>query len=319
MVSTDSSPGTPPRGLFSPDVVEAVAETSAAVAVYRERWPMDLHRADAEQPAIYDGYPYLFREAFPELTLDDLQPLAVASRLFASAAFVADDLMDEPLDTAARMESVLRLQALHNEGYRVLHELFPASAVFWERFRICLGRYAWAHLQEREFLVGGAAAKPLDEPTLLRIAGDKGALARFVVAALGELAAAPERIAPLATSIEGYYVARQIMDDLPDWPQDLERGVPTLVLVRAIDRAFAGDWQAARGDRHRLAEEIYQGGHAEHVLAVASDALDRADRQTTAWPELTWRRVVAKLRQQVDHTAAEIDRIWHRAGDRRAS
>lgn len=305
--------------LFPHEVTQALRAVSASLAKYRQRWPMDLHREEGDHAAIYDAYPYLFREAFPELDLEELQPLAVASRLFATAIFVADDLMDEPLDTATRMEGVLRLQALHNEGYRILHELFPADSLFWERFRICLGRYAWAHLQERNFLSDRAAGRSLDEPTLVQIAGDKGALARFVVAALGELAAAPDRIDALSSSIEGYYVARQIMDDLPDWPQDLERGVPTLVLVRAIDRGFGGDWETARDDSPRLAEEIYYQGHAEHVLAVARDALDRADRLTLDWPRLTWRRVLAKLRQQVHRTSTELERIWQPSENRRAS
>jgi hypothetical protein len=296
--------------LFPPEVESAVAAATATLARLQERWPPPIELSIAAQASIYHAYPYLFLGAFPGLGGATVGDLGLAARLFADSLFVADDLMDgDPTDRDSTT-NLVRIQAMQFEGYRVLHRLFAPGTRFWDRFQDYLALYAHACIEERRFVDSAADLSELTQPAALRIAKGKSSLAKFVVAGLAELAADEAPVEALTRGLDRYYVARQMVDDLSDWRQDLERGYPSLLLARVAAGDLAGLSRkelAARSDD--VGRAIYQGGHARYVVKLALQALREADELSEAMPPCLWDRVRARLGERCRALLGELDRI----------
>jgi hypothetical protein len=297
-----------PGDLFPPEIETATTATAAALQRLQERWPHRVELGIATQASIYHSYPYLFLQAFPSLTADRLAPLCLASSLFADSLFVADDIMDgDPTDRDVATNAV-RVQAMQFEGYRLLYGLFPPTARFWDRFQDYLGLYAQACVEERR-LAGEADWRELTQPLALRIAKGKSSLAKFVVAGLGAMAGDETPVEPLTRALDRYYIARQMVDDLSDWRQDLERGYPSLLLARvAAELGGASPDQLAR-DPQRTGRTLYAGGHARYTMTLALRALDEAAELAAPYPDLLWHRITAKLRARCQTLLAELERL----------
>lgn len=304
-----------PLALFPEEVQSLLEHNRELLGCLARRWPMPLDRSAGELPTVYDGHPYLFLEAFEGLSREEVAPLALAARLFASAVLVADDVMDDPLTPGERLEATLRVQALHCEGYQLLYRLIPAEDPFWARLRTCLSDYAYACVEERSFADGVRKWGDFDDARALRIARDKGALARFPVAALAAMSGEEAPVEPLTESVACYYAARQMVDDLADWREDFELGTPSLLLVRAVRRRFDGDRSRAIRCREALVREIFQGGHAHAVLDIARRSLDQALRLSAPFPDLAWRRALAHLDGHCVTLVERLDRLVAGDGD----
>jgi hypothetical protein len=293
---------------FPPEIETATAATSAALQRLQGHWPRMVELGIATQASIYHSYPYLFLEAFPSLTADRLAPLCLASSLFADSLFVADDIMDDDPTDRDVATNLVRVQAMQFEGYRILYGLFPSTARFWDRFQDYLALYAQACVEERRF-ANGEDWRELTQALALRIAKGKSSLAKFVVAGLGELAGDETPVEPLTRALDRYYIARQMVDDLSDWRQDLERGYPSLLLARvATELAGASPDQLAR-DPERTGRVLYAGGHARYVMTLALRALDEAAELAAPYPDLLWHRITAKLRARCQTLLAELERL----------
>lgn len=300
----------PPGNSFPPEVASATAAATAALRRLQERWPSTVELGIATQASIYHSYPYLFLGAFPDLAAARAEPLSLAASLFADSLFVADDLMDEDPTDRDTTTNVLRVQAMQFEGYQILYGLFPARACFWDRFRDYLSLYADACVNEKRFAAPEAGWGELSRDLALRMAKGKSSLAKFVVAGLGELAGDEAPIDPLTRALDRYYIARQMVDDLSDWRQDLERGYPSLLLARVAATEFAGESKTELARQpERTSRAIYFGGHARHTVELALGALAEADQLTEPWPDLLWHRITARLRVQCRNLLTEIDRI----------
>lgn len=297
----ESTPASRAR-LCSPAVQEVIGEVAERLAELQRHWPKAINLSVENETSVYDAYPFFFLPAFPVLAPPDVVPLALAARLFASSLFVADDLMDEPVSRHGPVIDLLRVQAMQCEGYRLLGGLFPAGSPFWDRFRDYLAAYAHACLEERQFVDGFRPAAEYSLEVALGIARGKSGLARFVVAGLAEMAGDEIRLSSLTESILQYYVARQMLDDLGDWRQDLGRGFPSLLLVSAMGHDAGGGVPLAEP----LAREIYGRGHADYVLRVALGALERAEQHLEGLPELPWYHLLRRLRVKIVNLAADL-------------
>ncbi|HXO28836.1 MAG TPA: hypothetical protein VOA80_15910, partial [Thermoanaerobaculia bacterium] len=133
---------------------------------------------------------------------------------------------------------------------------------------------------------------------------------KATVAGLAELAGEPVRGDQLAAAIDHFSVAQQAMDDLCDWKEDLQNGVPSLLLARVLDKPPP---PAGSGELAPLMEsvgrEIYYGGHARYSLTLAIASLEDADRLTADIPDLAWRTVCGELRQRCERLLHDAERI----------
>ena len=201
----------------------------------QQQWSNPLFIGIDKAESIYTYYPYLFLPVFPSLTPKDVRPLAVAGRLFASSLFVADDILDDSAAQQSLGARMMRTQASQFEAYRILHALFPPTAVFWQRFRDYLIAFSNAYLLEQSFAGKGRSWREFSEDTAATIAAGKTGIAKNVIAGLVELAEDESPFKPLTESIENYYLARQMFDDLADWQKDLQTQIPSLLLCRVVE------------------------------------------------------------------------------------
>lgn len=296
-----------PGDLVFREIESASLAISAAFDHLQRRWPEAVQLGfTGHAPSIYYSYPYLFLMAFPPLCAARVSELNVAASLFSSSLFVADDLMDEDPTDRDATTNVLRIQAMQLEAYRVLHGLFAPEAGFWDHFQEYLAAYARACLDERRFAAPGTGWEELTETVALGIAKGKCSLAKFVVAGLAELAGDETPLEPLCRALDSYYVARQMMDDLSDWRQDLARGYPSLLLTRVA--AGKSKLELARQPEH-TGRAIYAGGHARYILDLALRALGDVAELTAPYPDLLLRRVAAKLEARCRALASVFGRL----------
>lgn len=306
-------------GFFPSELEGCIASSQEPLAGLQPRWPRDVELGIAAQGSIYHGYPYLFLGAFPSLasTPERVEPLALACRLLADSLFVADDIMDEDPTDRERTANILRLQAMQFEAYRLLHGLFPPQTPFWSRLQTYLAVYAKACLTEKHFAAPGTGWTDLSQGAAIAIARGKSSLANLAVAGLAELAEDEGPFEPLTGSVGRYYVARQLVDDLTDWRDDLRRGVPSLLLARVAALEFSGDSKEELTRQiDRTTRAIYFGGHGREALELALQVLAAARREAAPYPDLPWQRLLNKLDGHCKGLLQDLDRLT--GADRRS-
>ena len=286
---------------------------AATLAELQESWPGPIILS-ANSVSVYDCFPYLFEEAFPTVPEEQLDRFAVAARLYASSIFLHDKLFDD--DTAAASTAhlapvnALRILAMQYEAYRQLHELFPSASRFWQEFRRYLNHFARAGVQEQTFIAGGRAWRELSEGMALDMAKGKNGVARATIAGLAALQGEWTALEPLTGALDGYSAARQLYDDLSDWKDDLDAGIPSLLLARILPQRPSGLNEGELAALEQVVgREIFYGGHARYVMELAIGILEHAEALTTRWPALAWRKVVADLRQQCSLLLQDLERI----------
>lgn len=289
---------------FDPAVTRALASNEDRLDAQQIFWSR-IELAFSPAGSIYHGYPFLFAPAFPGAPFDRVTTLALATRYFYDSLFVADGVMDGEYAGERLTHGTLQLETLQLEAYSLLHGLFAPEVRFWCHFREWMGAYAEACHEERQLAAPGARWR-FDEASARRMATGKCGLAKISVAGLAELAGEPGPMEAICRSVDGYYVARQMIDDLSDWRVDFERGFPSLLLARVLTSAFDGDREAMAADVRGTARAIYLQGHAEHTLQVGLRALDEAEEHLSGLPPLPFEALLRTLRGQYEGVLVEV-------------
>lgn len=287
------------------------AQTVRLVQQLQRTWPEAIRLGiEDTSPSAYDQFPQLFQEAFPGLTPEQLQPLALAGRLIANIVLVNDSLFDKPQSLTQLTVATLQLQALQHETYALLYRLFPAGVRFWDHWHTNLSAYFQACCNECLFASGERAWAEYTETAALQIIEGKSCLLRNSVAGLVELSGAHHLVVPLCRSINHYNIGRQLFDDLCDWKEDLQRGVPSLLLARLLGPELP-PCQARQQPElvAALGYRLYAEGHAQALLQQAIQALDRADGFTEGLPRMGWHGLVEHLRQRCRCLLREISEL----------
>ena len=146
----------------------------------RTLWSEKVILDDDDETKVYDGYPYLFLNAFPALAPSDVRSLALAGRLLARSIVVYDNVMDGRALDHPTTTDALRAQALQFEAYHLLYQLFPPDTAFWRRFRNYLIEYANACLQEQRFASGERPWQEYTESLALEIAVAKSDVGKVI-------------------------------------------------------------------------------------------------------------------------------------------
>ncbi len=301
--------------LFSPEIRAAIVAATSADEELERYWRRAfacLHN-DRESTAvkdIYDGQPYLFMAAYPGLDIAAVQPLARAGRTIAWSIFLYDPVLDEGGQWA---ELALRGQALQFEAYRQLAAVFPPTSSFWDRFRDYLRDYLAACNVEQRFKRGERELHAIDEAEALSMSIGKNGMAKAAVAGLAALAGDDGPYAALIESIDQFYIAHQIIDDLADWKTDLRDRIPTLVLARVVADLGA---ELTALDERAVSRSLFLRGQADVLLARALAALDRAEALIAGIPCQLWRALLVGLRGKCAALRAEVAAMLSRQRER---
>lgn len=289
-------------------ISQDIDDIAVAVAALQARWPPSLKLS--APPSLYDSYPSLFLGAFPTIDSARLHSFALAGRLFVTALFVYDDIMDNACDAGANTAKALRTVALQAEAYRLLYRLLPPDSIFWEYFQLYLSQYADALLEERMFSTGEKPWDKFDVDVARRIAVGKSGVARATIAGLAALAGDAGPLPSLVQALDDHSFACQILDDLSDWKDD-RRGCLSLLLAEALPGG-----RSSATSTEKLAVDIYYGGHALRGVGRAIDALVNAERLTASMPDLPWRATVRQLQKHCDDLLRDMTRIVRRNVER---
>lgn len=252
---------------------------------------------------------YLFIKAFPTLQVNDIRILSLSGQFFANSVVLCDEVIDRA-SSGINIASVLGMQARQFESYYLLYQIFPPNTTFWQRFRGYLSKYTQACLEENDFSSGKCPWSEYTEFTAIQSIKDKTGVAKTAIAGLVELAQDDTYLEPLGESISNFYVAGQMLDDLRDWKEDLQTGIPSLLLSRLIERTPRDYSQEELEELlKKLNHKIYYEGHAHYVLEIALKYLDKAEILKEELPELLWWNIVVELRHTCQTLIEDIDRI----------
>ena len=302
--------------ISEPDLKPEVAEAARAIlreaSAIQSRWPpqISIGRSEEDAVSVYDCFPYLFIEAFPDIPAEKVQKLSLAGRLYASSLFLCDALMDQEMKGMKAAVAAVNVSALESEASHLLYELFPPDSKFWPQFRHYLRAYVEACLKEKGFTIGKSPWADFTDEVAIDIVSGKDGFTRTAIAGLCELAGDYSLFEPLTESIRHYYVARQMFDDLIDWKADLRDGSPSLVLARLLStRPPVDNTDRDSPEVKELARELYYSGHARYVIELALESLDKAESLTADIPALSWRAAIARARAHCATLLGDIEKI----------
>lgn len=295
-------------GVFPPTILEAGQRARARFEVLRQQWEIEedseLTFGDEETITMYNCYPFLFLEAFPEIAPEKVDDFALAGNLFANAAFMTDKVIDLSQKAHRAARYMLLIVAFQTEGWSLLNQLFPASSPFWQRFRTYLFNYFRACMHEKKFVRGELAWKDFDEKLAWELAIAKCGISQAAVAGLAALSGDETSLEALTKSICLYNFAHQMLDDLCDWKEDYLGRSPSLLLCTMLKERPEKPRQE---DLKELARKIYYEGYAEKVLHLAIDSLNQSVALiSTALP---WYHLQIKLRERCQGLLNDITKI----------
>ncbi|NOK58051.1 MAG: hypothetical protein GFH27_549287n355 [Chloroflexi bacterium AL-W] len=286
--------------------------TRQTITDLQAHWPSEVALQFGDDPSVYDVFPHLFAPAFSALDPQPLHQLAVAERLIATALLTSDTIMDLDCDHALLTSSVLRVQAMQQEYYTLLHGLFEPTSPFWTHWQRYVKEYMETCLIERHFINGDRDWAGYTETVARQIAIGKVGMARNVVNALAELTNDYQPCAQLIESIDHYNIARQMFDDLCDWKEDLLHRQPSLVLVCALqDQQMNIHDSDVRTLTTLVGRSMYYHGHAVAILRLAIASLDRAEGALWDIPTIPWMSLIDDLRRRCQGLLNDVERIVH--------
>ncbi|WP_224241283.1 prenyltransferase/squalene oxidase repeat-containing protein [Hyalangium gracile] len=292
------------------DIRKEIEASTALVEAVRAHWPADIDpRPDGVSS--YLDLPYFLLPAFPRLPSEAIRPLTAFARLMHGAILQHDRIADGDSSPPRAGEAAMRLMAMQFEACHVLYPSIPAHAPFWERLRRDLAEYAHAFVEERRFAQGQRSWREYTEEVARRIVLGKSGVARTVAAGLVELAGDDGLLAPLLEALDAFHFASRMCDDLLDWREDAFRRTPSLLLARVLPERPTQQGAELEAELDRLGRELYQGGHAAHVVGLALSALDTANRLREVLPglQLPWYSLTEALRRRCLAVQEHIQRL----------
>ncbi len=297
---------------LKPEIIIAARSILQKAVIIQSRWSKEIsiHRTEENTTSIYDCFPYLFIEAFPNLTGEKVEQLSLAGRLYATSLFLCDALMDQEMKGITAAVASVNVTALQSEASHILYELFPTESNFWIHFRGYLKEYIEACLREKVFLANNSDWNDFTDELAFQIIGDKDGFSRTAIAGLCELSGDYSQFESLTESIRCYYIARQMYDDLIDWKNDLRDGSPSLVLARLLkNQPPVKNTNPDSSEVKEMARRLYYDGHAQNVLKMALDSLNKADQMTDDIPDLSWRAAIEIARKHCSSLFSDIGKI----------
>ncbi|GHO97672.1 hypothetical protein KSF_077200 [Reticulibacter mediterranei] len=195
--------------------------------------------------------------------------------------------------------------ALQTEALSYLHQLFPASSPFWERFRSYMRQYYQACIFEKRFVSGELPWRDYNENIAWTLATGKSSVSQAIIAGLVDLAGTEQYLLPFTKSLNFFNFSCQMFDDICDWKEDYLNRSPSLLLCGLLQEQPV---EPKKQDLERIARELYYGGHMCAVLQLAIDAFDQA---TSVIPEnvVSWHHLVSKLRERCEDLLTDIIKI----------
>lgn len=176
--------------------------------------------------------PWLFWEVFSAIPDACFLDIAEAGACLTLASGVIDHLVDGQYEDPGL--KTLLYAAFIERGTSLLRELFPPGAAFWHEFDRLNKRYIASLTAE---VATQGSLQPIDYDHFCWFSGGKVSPMSITIAALAHAAGKPQLLDPIERSLQGSYVAGQLLDDVLDWEKDFAGQHVTFVLTSFAEAA----------------------------------------------------------------------------------
>lgn len=211
---------------------------------------------------IHISGPWFFRDAFPNLTEEQLLDLGESWIFLGAAMLLHDHLVDGQLPT--RPDAAELRQHLMARAKEIFHSLIGDRPVFWQRFEQYKQQVTSA--LQLEAYYRASPQETYELAAAWHIGVGKSALFKAIPWAMVVLSDAPSYFVPLEASIDAYMAGGQLMDDIADWREDLVRGHYTYPLAQATSRLHSS---GTRVSPQAIEELLFSSTLLKDLLAQA--------------------------------------------------
>ena len=224
---------------------------------------------------LYTYFPFLFAEAFPELTRAQLRQLSLMALVYLYHILINDLLMDEK---PAQLRAALLVSSAYQlKAFEILDGLLKDRRIDWSQVEKMHRAYSRATLLEAQDHIGKLSVYQSHD--LLRMLSAKSSMAKLILLGLCKMSGRADRFDTLARSFDWYYLGDQLFDDFRDWKADLQNGKFTYLLTRVIAdcrlREQAG-FDCRHPDVEMVGKQLYLSGIAEGYLNEVIESWKRA-------------------------------------------
>jgi hypothetical protein len=265
-----------------------------SLAEVQRPWPVSIFRRSAsvgapngtlaQSVAHMGAFPWILRDAFPQVADERIDALSRAFTLLCHIVLVCDDWMDKSRRFEATADPI-RIQVMALAAYETFFELFPPGAEFWARFQAYMHEFVSACVEEQRAVAEGypwASASGESVATMVR---GRNALAKVAAAGLAALSGDETRFDPVCRSIDRFMFAFQMVDDAQDWREDVDKGAPSLLLLR-YSRRYPGALDKAALAPRLFGDGLVQDTLSEAIAHYQSAADVLGDTDCPKWREL---------------------------------
>lgn len=196
-----------------------------------------LERALDNEPAFvandaYCSFPYLFLDAFADVDEESFDMIYSISRLLYVSTMFLDGVLDHK--TTIEQESLLLAILLRERAIDLLNKVSKDSDELWGFFEKYQKEFVRAHVAESRR--NSSHYSPYSLAEFEKIAAGKAAYAKMIPATLALLSRSSTQIGNFEKSIDAFFTAFQLRDDLRDWRLDFSDRQFSFILCKVIDR-----------------------------------------------------------------------------------
>jgi len=180
---------------------------------------------------LFTHFPFLFSDAFPKARLGQVRELSVAALFLLYHILINDELFDQP--AAPPYEAVLLSGAYQIRGWQALSRAMGPRRMPWKEFVAQYDQYnAAVYVECRDHRHG---PQPYTRADLIRVVSRRCAVSKTITSALCVIGGRPSVRGPLARSLDYYWLADSMLDDLRDWKKDFANNRFSYLLTAAIE------------------------------------------------------------------------------------
>ncbi len=225
----------------------------------------------------------LFLSIFPDLSQNFLIKLGKAADYYLFSLLITDNILDNKSALVSKnsliLSFLLRERALH-----LMYQLFDHNSIYWEYFDTHYKEYVYSFQLEGKYRFDEIQEMSIKE--MEAIYTGKSAMAKAVSSALAIKSGQTQHIPVLEKSIENFYIAKTLKDDVNDWKEDFKNKQYTYILSNVIVK---NNLNVSTLTLELLGKYVFFTREAEQILELALEYYKKALEIVTPDQYITWK------------------------------
>jgi hypothetical protein len=268
-------------------------------------------RQEDNRRNLYSVFPFLFTDGFPEIPLEHLRLLSVASLCLLSHCIITDSLADHDPQTKCEAPDIMTNSQMLIYAWAFILRAQSKQHLQWDMFLEVYGEFNRAMVLEAERHIGNPT--PYSNDDLIEVIARKSALAKIIIFKMSRLSGRFGNVEALGQSLDHWHLACNLLDDLKDWKVDLRARRFTYILTIVIEGL--GGWEKINTFDDILLQEsigryLYSSGILYEYYALILKSLDVSKRCAAEAACLRWCNYVEAFREyqqdRADHISKQL-------------